>query len=127
MSTNESSLNLARAIIDILARFDVQGVYIDPKDCMDGWAVLKVLDGDRDMPDILASMDAACTALQVEGGYQMSFGWTQVPPSGARRLPTPRWPTVAVKASDFTPLDGMVTDFATRTALLNRRYWEAAS
>lgn len=124
MSTNESSLNLARGIIDILARFDVQGVYIDPNNCMDGWAVLKVLDGDRDMPDILTSMDAACTALQVEGGYQMSFGWTQVAPTGARQLPTRRWPTVAVKASDSTPLDGMVTDFATRAALMNRRYWE---
>lgn len=126
MSTNESSLNLARGIIDILARFDVQGVYIDPNDCMDGWAVLKVLDGDRDMTEILASMDAACTALQVEGGYQMSFGWSGWPPENARPLPVPRWPTVAVKASDSTPLDGMVTDFATRTAVLNRHYWEAA-
>ena len=65
-------------------------------------------------------------ALQVEGGYQMSFGWTKAAPAGARQLPTPRWPTVAVKASDTTPLDGMVTDFATRTAVLNRRFWEAA-
>jgi hypothetical protein len=126
MSTNESSLNLARTVIDILARFDVQGVFIDPNNCMDGWAVLKVLDGDREMPEILASMDAACTALQVEGGFLMSFGWTQVAPAGARKLPTPRWPTVAVKASEFTPLDGMVTDFATRTALMNRRFWESA-
>jgi hypothetical protein len=127
MSTNESSLQLARAVIDILARFDVQGVFIDPNNCMDGWAVLKVSDGDREMPEMLASMDSACTALQVEGGFQMSFGWSKDAPAGARQLPVPRWPTVAVKASEHTPLDGMVTDFATRAALLNRHFWEATS
>jgi hypothetical protein len=47
------------------------------------------------------------------------------PPKNAWPLPFPRWLTVAVKASETTPLDGaLVMNFATRTALRNRHYWE---
>jgi hypothetical protein len=116
---------LVRDVAALLDRFDVPGVHVVPADA-DGWAVLRITEGDRPMPDMLASLDAACTALQVEGGYQFSFGWSHQAPENARRLPVPRWPNVVLKASDFTPLDGIVTDFCTRTALLNRHFWEAA-
>jgi hypothetical protein len=116
---------LVRDVTALLDRFDVRGVIVDPADA-DGWAVLRIADGDRAMPEMLASLDAACTALQVEGGYQLSFGWSHRAPENARRLPVPRWPNVVVKASSSTPLEGLVTDFCTRPALLNRHYWEHA-
>ena len=117
------SAALVAAATAVLTRFDVQGVRVDPADA-DNWAVLRLSDGDRAMPELLASLDAACTALQVEGGYHLSFGWTHQAPENARELPVPRWPNVVFKASDFTPLEGLVTDFCTRPALLSRHYWE---
>lgn len=114
----------ADSINAALARFDVSGVFAAPAEAP-GWAILKVSDGDRDMPDILASMDSACTALQIDGPYLMSFSWTHEPPEQARRLNVPRWPSVQVKPSEETPLGGtVVTDFCTRTALRNKHYWE---
>lgn len=107
----------------VLERFDVPGVLVVQAGA-DGWAVLKPSNGDRSMPEMLAVLDAACLALQVEGRFQMSFGWTHEAPPGARALPVPRWPNVVFKVSDFTPLEGLVTDFCTRPALLNRHYWE---
>lgn len=123
--TAPRSGKLVRNITAVLARLDVQGVAVAPADA-EGWAVLKVARGDRPMPAMLADLDAACTALQVEGGYQLSFGWTQEAPAGASKLPVPRWPNVVVKASDFTPLEGLVTDFCTRPALRHRHFWEGA-
>ena len=117
------SASLIEVAAGVLSRFDVQGVRVVPAGA-DNWAVLKPSDGDRPMPEMLAFLDAACTALQVEGGFQMSFGWSHEPPPRARRLPVLLWPNVVFKASSFTPLDGLVTDFCTRPAMLNRHYWE---
>jgi hypothetical protein len=118
---NTSPANRVNAV---LKRFDVCGVSAEAAEAP-GWAILKVADGDRDMPDILASMDAACTALQVDGPYLMSFGWTREPPAYARHLNVPRWPSVQVRPGEETPLDGaIVTDFCTRTALRNKHFWE---
>lgn len=119
------SLALVRDVTALLDRFDVQGVRVDAADA-EGWAVLRISDGNRTMDDMLASLDAACTALQVEGGYQISFSWSHRAPENARALPVPRWPNVVLQASDVTPLEGIVTDFCTRPARLNRHFWEAA-
>lgn len=116
---------LVRDVSVVLDRFDVRGVRVDAADA-EGWAVLRIADGDRPMEDMLASLDAACTALQIQGGYQISFSWSHQAPENARALPVPRWPNVVFTASDFTPLDGIVTDFCSRPARLNRHFWEAA-